>query len=269
VKTLIIIPSFNDATRLKHFLPTLNKILPQHFNITVIDDGSHPKEKEDLQTLIKTSQEEWEKTGKNLSLISRTHNIGKGGSIQEGWKTPNSADILGFTDADGAVGAEEILRAENFFRQSDYQALFGSRIQLLGRHINRSFKRHISSRVFATLVTHIGKLPAYDTQCGLKFLKKQAYQTLEPYFQSKRFAFDVELALLLQKFSLHTIEFPVDWSDIPGSKVSLINDSLKMGKEVFEIKKRIDKIPTNKPVNPQVHKQTHTATLTPTPFSEN
>lgn len=36
------------------------------------------------------------------------------------------------------------------------------------------------------------------------------------------------------------VEFPVDWHDVGGSKVSLIRDSLRMAMQVVTIKNRID-----------------------------
>lgn len=247
MKTLLVIPTYNDSQRLSEFLPTLLEKLPSHFEALVYDDGSCPQEKKALQELYQTSVPEWEASKKTLRLQTRTTNIGKGASIQEGWQTHcPKTDLLGFADADGAVSAQEILRAEEWLRQSPAEALFGSRISMMGRNIKRSTKRHISSRVFALLVNSIGKIGAYDTQCGLKLLKKNAYEQVSPHFHSKRFAFDVELALLLNHLKIPTCEFPVDWADIPGSKINLLKDSLKMAREVLEIKKRVDKIPISK-----------------------
>jgi len=247
MKSTLIIPVYNDTERLKTFLPKLMVNLPEHFEVMVCDDGSTEAEKTKLLRVIELSQHFWEKEGKTLlpPLLS-PKNLGKGATIIKGWAASNpQSDILAFADADGAVSAKEITRAEQFFRTSSYEALFGSRIQILGRTINRSFKRYLSSRIFAKLVSTIGNIQAYDTQCGLKLLQRNAYQTLAPYLQTQRFAFDVELALLLKHFNLSTIEFPVDWSDIPGSKVKLLQDSLQMSQEVIRIKHRIRKIPKN------------------------
>jgi hypothetical protein len=37
----------------------------------------------------------------------------------------------------------------------------------------------------------------------------------------------------------------VDWSDIPGSKVSLLRDSTRMAREVFKIRRRVDGLNPN------------------------
>jgi hypothetical protein len=103
------------------------------------------------------------------------------------------------------------------------------------------------------LVSNLGGVPAYDTQCGLKFLKADAYKKIAPFLQCQGFAFDVELCLLLRKFGYSISEFPVDWRDVPGSKVSLIRDSWRMALEVGRIVKRVGKLDTrfSKPPSPQ------------------
>ena len=148
--------------------------------------------------------------------------------------------LLAFSDADGAVCAGEILRAEHYLRsERGCDALLGSRIKMLGRSIRRSPVRHVTGRVFATLVTVVSGLPAYDTQCGLKILTQRAFDRVRPHLVSRGFAFDVELCLLLLKTGNSVVEFPLDWSDVPGSKVNLLRDSIKMAIEVFKIRRRV------------------------------
>jgi dolichyl-phosphate beta-glucosyltransferase len=70
-------------------------------------------------------------------------------------------------------------------------------------------------------------------------VKADAYQKIAPFLQCQGFAFDVEVCLLLGKFGCSVMEFPVDWRDVPGSKVSLIRDSWRMAMEVKKIVKRV------------------------------
>jgi dolichyl-phosphate beta-glucosyltransferase len=118
--------------------------------------------------------------------------------------------------------------------------LFANRVKMLGRRVERSLTRHLSGRVFATLVSNVGRVPAYDTQCGLKMLGVEAYGRIRPHQRTVGFAFDVELCLLLLRFGLRVVEFPVDWRDVPGSKVRLLRDSWRMAWEVFRIRRRVE-----------------------------
>ena len=161
-----------------------------------------------------------------------------------GWREGAGYSLLAFTDADGAVSATELLRAEQFMRSGVIatDALFGSRVKMLGRQIHRAPIRHYSGRIFATLVSIATGVPAYDTQCGLKILKSSAFEKISPHAESLGFAFDVELLLLLLKAGQTVVEFPLDWQDVSGSKVNLLRDSLRMAREVFKIRHRVDRL---------------------------
>jgi len=239
VKTALVVPHYNDVSRLAPFLADLVATLPGHFEVLLSDDGSQDEEKNALRRLLADSQKKSAKGFRVHDPLFIEKNTGKGGAVLRGWDASAEADVLAFADADGAVGASEIVRAEAFFRASDYDALFANRVKMLGRTVERSLKRHLSGRVFATLVSNAGRIPAYDTQCGLKFLRRPAFEKIRPHQQTVGFAFDVELCLLLLKFGFRVIEFPVDWRDVPGSKVSLFRDSWRMAREVFKIRRRV------------------------------
>jgi dolichyl-phosphate beta-glucosyltransferase len=229
LKTTLVIPHYNDASRLAPFLVDLCRELPGHFEVLVSDDGSRSKEREALRRVAREAQSGWGGPAKLLDSLFTEKNTGKGGAVLRGWDAADG-DVLAFADADGAVGAGEIVRAEQFFRGADYDALFANRVKMLGRTVKRSIKRHLSGRVFATLVSNVARIPAYDTQCGLKILRRVAFEKIRPFQRTQGFAFDVELCLLLLKFGYRVLEFPVDWRDVPGSKVSLLRDSWRMAR---------------------------------------
>ena len=213
MKTQLVIPHYNDTARLESFLDALQRGLPERFSILVSDDGSTPHERERLAALIHAVQQKQSGGGPVfLDPLFTPRNTGKGGAVLRGWDHSGDADLLAFADADGAVSAAEILRAESFFRSPEAataDALFASRVKMLGRTVER----------------------------------RSAFEKIRPHQKSVGFAFDVELCLLLRKFGFRMLEFPVDWSDIPGSKVSLLRDSTRMAREVFKIRCRVNQIP--------------------------
>ena len=244
-KTLLVIPSYRDSLRLRPFLDDLLSVLPSRFSILVSDDGSGEKDVSDLLKLIQSKQQESHQKSPVLQeVLLHSVNTGKGAAVKRGWKEVDERSLFAFADADGAVNASEILRAENYMRQNwrYADAVFGSRIKMLGRSIYRTPLRHVIGRVFATLVSFLSGVGAYDTQCGLKIIKSTAFKKIQPFMKCQGFAFDVELCMLLLKTRHSVVEFPVDWRDVAGSKINLVRDSIKMGLEVFKIRRRVNSL---------------------------
>ena len=147
--------------------------------------------------------------------------------------SPDAAppDYVGFWDADLATPLEAI---GDFARVLDARPelmmVFGARVGLLGRRIERRLKRHYLGRLFATAVSLMLKLPVYDTQCGAKlFRNTPAVAALfdEPF--ASRWIFDVELLARWQSLARSrtappaeaaVYEYPLDtWRDVAGSKL--------------------------------------------------
>lgn len=245
-KTFLVIPHYNDCDRLAVFLPDLLKCLPDFFTILISDDGSCLAERKKLVDLIDSIRHSGNNIGPKFeNPIFVEKNTGKGGAVLRGWAHSSGYDYIGFVDADGAIAASEIMRAWRFLLSdegSSCDALFASRVKMLGRKINRSLIRHLSGRIFATIVSVLGKVPAYDTQCGFKLLRADTLNKILPFMKTQGFTFDVELCLILTKFGLQIHEFPIDWQDILGSKVRIVPDGLKMACEVVRIKTRINSL---------------------------
>ncbi len=67
-----------------------------------------------------------------------------------------------------------------------------------------------------------------DTQCGFKLFTRGAAQQLFNNQHLDRWAFDVELMYLAKQLQLPVIEVPVTWSEVDGSKLSMVRDGIKM-----------------------------------------
>lgn len=230
---LLVVPAFREANRLPKYLRILAQGIENRFlnvRVLVVDDGSPQDEAEDLREEIKAIRM---KHPSILEPIFMASNKGKGGAIIEGWKFGEKYKFLGFADADGAAGVEEVCRLVALLDQSSETALFASRMRMAGRRVERSFVRHLVGRCFAFFVGIMIDNSIYDTQCGLKFIPHSAYERIAPLLKGHRFAFDVELLAALRATKCPIQEIPIDWSHIPGSKVRFARDTWQMGWSVI------------------------------------
>jgi dolichyl-phosphate beta-glucosyltransferase len=234
---LVTIPAFNEASRLPPFLDTLLPLLNDFqgsIHVQIVDDGSAPGEKAIYRTEIEQRVQQYPQL--KLTLLELPHNVGKGGAILSGWRAVAEVDFYLFLDADGAVPAVETTRLMRAaIEREEPVSIFASRVKMLGRTVQRSPLRHVSGRLFAFLVGRYINSNVYDSQCGLKILPGSHFKRIDKYLQGNRFAFDVELLAAASAQSLTIEEAPIDWFDVPGSKVSLFRDSVQMFRSVHAI----------------------------------
>ena len=221
----LVIPAYNEGRRLPNYLPRLCEALAASscsWQITVVDDGSREAESRQMQACV-------ERCGANVGFHRLLTNQGKGAAVYAGWNRESESEWLGLLDADGSIPPYEVVRllmALNGENAPD--AFFCSRCKILGRTVQRSWLRHFGGRLFATFVCLTTGIPVYDSQCGFKLVRRARYERIKRRLREKRFAFDVELLVALTESGARVIEFPIDWFDVPGSKVHFIRDTAHM-----------------------------------------
>jgi glycosyltransferase involved in cell wall biosynthesis len=201
--------------------------------ILVVDDGSGETESASTRDRVESLRKEYPCLQELLLL---PENLGKGAAIYAGWNKSREADWLAFVDADGACSAAEVARLLTMPHGNS--ALFASRVKMLGRRVDRLFKRHLLGRVFATLVSELLHVPVYDSQCGLKKVPRAAFEKIASRLEVTGLAFDVELMVALLDTGCQIQEVPIDWHEVPGGKVNLILDSWRMAWDVWKIRGR-------------------------------
>jgi dolichyl-phosphate beta-glucosyltransferase len=206
--------------------------------IMVVEDGSDVEEVSRMTAIVEEQRDQYDCL-LPLKVLPRNH--GKGAAVYLGWSDAGNADWLGFVDADGSCSALEVARLIQLLRsetstQSSKSVFFASRVKMLGRNVDRLFKRHLLGRIFATLVSELLDVPVYDSQCGLKLVPRAAYETIADRLRIKGFAFDVELMVALLDTGCYIQEIPIDWFEVSGGKINLLRDSWRMASDVIKIR---------------------------------
>jgi dolichyl-phosphate beta-glucosyltransferase len=226
----LVIPCYNEAERLNRasFLAFLST--NRSTRLLFVDDGSRDATLSVLEALCHGHEQ-------RAGTMRLPVNRGKAEAVRTGMLhlLQNSSDsIVGFWDADLATPIDLVDRLKRVLEEHpDVEMVFGSRVKLLGRQVERRATRHYLGRVFATIVSGMLRLPIYDTQCGAKLFRvsPQLRQVFAEPFLSK-WVFDVEiLARYLKLYDRDTTrlgraiyEYPLEqWVDVRGSKVRAVD----------------------------------------------
>lgn len=240
-KTIIAIPCYNEAERLpvEQFKTFCDRYADIQF--LFVNDGSQDSTLAILQELTKLNPD-------RFILLDLQPNQGKAEAVRAGVLKAfeQSPTYIGYWDADLATPLDAIPQFTALLDQSpQYELLFGARVKLLGRSVQRSAVRHYLGRIFATVASIVLALGIYDTQCGAKLFRASPLLLelfAEPFITS--WVFDVEIIARLinsrrgkdlpQAESI-ICEVPLqEWADIPGSKVKPY-DFLKAMAEMTQI----------------------------------
>jgi dolichyl-phosphate beta-glucosyltransferase len=225
-RVLVVVPCFDEAARLDG--AAFQGFVSAHPEMAFlfVDDGSRD------QTLARL-RELAESDPVHLRVLPLPRNQGKAEAVRQGILAAlkEGPAFVGYWDADLATPLEEIPRFLAVFEaHPERDVVLGSRVQMLGRSIDRRLLRHYLGRVFATASSWVLALRVYDTQCGAKVFRVDedlAALFAEPF--RSRWIFDVELLARLGRSRRQrgrpgpqecVYELPLDrWHDAPGSKV--------------------------------------------------
>jgi dolichyl-phosphate beta-glucosyltransferase len=231
----IIVPAYNEASRLEKSLTTIYRYLSDAYpntEVIIVDDGS-------TDLTAKVAEESIKTAGKvQIRLIRNSPNRGKGHAVRMGLLAARSPIAL-FSDADLSTPMTEIPKLLAAIEQEGCDLVFGSRAldrNLIGVH--QSWRREQGGRVFNLIVRVATGLPFSDTQCGFKAFRLATCRPIIEAAVIDRFSFDVELLYLAHLSGLTLKEIPVRWDHNDGSKVSVLRDSLRMFSEVQRIRAR-------------------------------
>lgn len=245
-KIYLAIPCYRESDRLKKFLSGLCGVLQEQMlpvTVQVVDDGSGPEYADSVCQLVAAMQSTFPSLLKNPLLLPA--NRGKGGAIYAAWDSASSEFYwLAFSDADGATPPEEIARvlSEVLARPERTDAWLGSRVKMLGKNVDRTLKRHLIGRIYATMASAACGLAVYDSQCGFKVIRRDSYLAIRSHLNEPGFGFDMELLSHLHRSGARLLEIPVDWRDVPGGKVNLVSDSWRMLVSLVRLRKRLNQL---------------------------
>lgn len=213
-----MIPAYNEEKRLSATLDAVVAHLAERrysfAELIVVDDGST-----DLTARV---VEEYRETHACLRLLRNPGNRGKGYSVRYGMLEAKGEWIL-CSDADLSSPIEELAKLLDAARKEDAAVAIGSRAldrSLVAVHQSRF--REMSGRFFNLVMRALTGLPFRDTQCGFKLYRADAARAVFSRQILDGFSFDVEDLCIARHLGFKTLEVPVRWSNVEGTKVSAL-----------------------------------------------
>jgi dolichyl-phosphate beta-glucosyltransferase len=211
----IIIPAYNEEKRLREAIESLvsehDKNFSHEYEIIIVNDGSC----DNTVGVIGVLQKKYHQ----IHSLHLKKNKGKGFAVKEGVLHSEGRYVM-YLDADGATNPKDVCNIIEARSSADFiiasRAIKNSCI-VVGQPRWRKFLGAKSIR----FAKSINKLPIFDTQCGCKILRRDVAIELFGTLFTPRWLFDIELLRKAYKKGYSIKEWPVRWSNIPGSKVNL------------------------------------------------
>ena len=225
----IIIPAHNEENRLPGTLEQVFDFLNQQsfpFEVIVVENGSRDHTY-DIAKMFASHN-------KNLHVL-HNNQPGKGLAIRRGIQE-SIGDYIFFCDADLSMPIEEVSK---FIppQLPDVDIAIASREAPGAVRYNEPQYRHITGRVFNTLIRLLVLPGLQDTQCGFKCIRAAVARDIFPYQTLTGWAFDVELLFIARRHGYQLVEIPIDWYFNADSKISVFRDSFRMFLDLLLIRR--------------------------------
>ncbi len=208
----LVIPCFNEAPRLAATFALIETYFstPHAHSVTLIfvDDGSTDNTNAQLTTFVNRPYANFQ-----TRLITHPINRGKGAAIISGWQAVD-ADAYGFSDADLSFGLAAI--------EPSVAALTTHDVVIAKRQAQQTTYspfRNFSSNFLHFITRRLTGVKASSPQSGWKFINAKTLQPILAQLTQERFAFDLELLLLLQQNQADIHELALPFTQHDGSSV--------------------------------------------------
>jgi glycosyltransferase involved in cell wall biosynthesis len=229
----IVIPAYNEEQRLPATLDCIAAYMDHSpvpvAEILIVDDGSRDGTAAMVEARVKD--------GGLVRLVRNPGNRGKGYAVRNGMLAAKGDWILS-TDADLSAPIVELKKLMEAARRENAVVAIGSRAldrQLVKVH--QPMMREMSGRAFNLVMRLVTGLSFRDTQCGFKLFHKDAAREIFSRQIEEGFSFDVEDLVIARMLGLRSIEVPVEWSNVEGTKVS-VTQGMKSFADLVRIRSR-------------------------------
>lgn len=205
MKTLVIIPTYNEIHNIQKLLPDLLEIYPA-LDVLIVDDNSPDGTANYVQ--------QWSEVDPSVKLLKREKKMGLGTAYVVGFKfaLANGYEAVIQMDADYSHDPKEIERFLDNIK--NYDLVIGSRYIYGVRVINWPLRRLLLSS-FANLYTRIiTGMPVKDGTSGFKCFRREVLESFDlDAIHSNGYSFQIEMSFKAWKKGFRLTEIPITFVD--------------------------------------------------------
>jgi len=235
--TILVTPVWKDSSRLARFGEELAAELAarnSQVQWVIADDGSGEAEVARLKEL----RDDFAKVYPQVEVHAAKAHFGKGSVVREAWSAAPEAGWLCFVDADGSVGASDMLDLIAT-AQTTGKSVIAIRKNTESTRVEEDWFRWIRHHGFLLACRWILKVHSDDTQCGAKVFRGDDYRQIADRLVEPGLAFDAELLAELTAAGREWTEKPVSWVRKGGSRIHAFSDAWQMLRALFRIRGRM------------------------------
>lgn len=207
----IIVPMYNTkniAKNLKTYEFAIRKFT-KDYEIIAVDDGSTDNTLRNAK-IVKSDK---------IKIFGYKPNQGKGNAIKYGFGFAEG-EYIGFLDSGAEFDAKHFEEFLDIMELQKVDVVIGSK-----RHENSEvyypIARRIMSRGYQLINKVLFNLNVKDTQVGIKLFKREVLDKVMPKILVKKFAYDIEILALANKYGYKIVEAPIKLEYKFGSTIKL------------------------------------------------
>ena len=206
MKTLVIIPAYNEGKCIKNVVNNLMRV-NNNVDVLVVNDGS----KDDTLNEAKKTK---------AIVLDLPFNLGIGGAVQAGYiyAYKNNYDIAIQLDGDGQHNPKYIEEMVKIIEESKAEMVIGSRF-ITKTGYNQTFARMLGIRVIRGIMKLFAGKKIFDPTSGYRAVNKRIIKKFSENYPYDYPEPDTNMRLLKEKVEI--IEIPVEMNNRETGKSSI------------------------------------------------
>ena len=201
IKTMVVIPTYNERENLKHLIRAILILHPEFF-VTVVDDNSPDGTGEIAEKLAESYPQ--------VHVIHRSTKGGLGSAYVRGFEYALSvgAEYIIEMDADlshDPASLDDLLKAIE-----QYDLVLGSRYLNGVRVEGWPFRRLLLSKFANIYAAHVMVIPVWDCTSGFRCYRREVLEHIDlTRIRSDGYAFQIEMLYYAYTYGFHIKEIPI------------------------------------------------------------